>query len=172
MDQARFEQLAAQYLGARRVIWLQGGLQADADTDGHVDTVACFARPGLVLAQICERGHRDHAVLSENLRRLRAATDAEGRRLEVVEIMGPADRVADGRKLPLSYINFAFAGSTGLRGAIVLPVFDDPADAQAIAALAAVFPERDVVPVLALDIFAGGGGIHCISQPIPAANPA
>jgi agmatine deiminase len=172
MDQPRFERLMAQHLGARRVIWLQGGLQADADTDGHVDTVACFARPGLVLAQICERGHRDHAVLAENIRRLRAATDAEGRRLEVVEIAGPADRVADGRRLPLSYINFAFAGSAGRRGAIVLPLFDDPADANAIATLASVFPERDIVPVPALDIFAGGGGIHCITQPIPAANPA
>jgi agmatine deiminase len=170
MDQARFEQLAAQYLGARRVIWLQGGLQADADTDGHVDTVACFARPGLVLAQSCERGHRDHAVLSENLRRLRSATDAEGRKLEAIELPGPADRIADGRKLPLSYINFAFAGSPGRRGAIILPVFDDPADTSAISTLASIFPERDIVPVPALDIFAGGGGIHCITQPIPAAN--
>ncbi len=172
LDEARFEQAMARYLGSRRVIWLKGGMEADADTDGHVDTVACFARPGLVLAQICERGHRDHAVLSENLRRLRAATDAEGRRLEVVEIAGPADRVADGRKLPLSYINFAFAGSPGRRGAVILPVFDDAADAAAIATLASVFPERDIVPVPALDIFAGGGGIHCITQPVPAANPA
>jgi len=172
MDQPRFERLMAQHLGARRVIWLQGGLQADADTDGHVDTVACFVRPGLVLAQICERGHRDHAVLVENIRRLRAATDAEGRRLEVIEIESPGDRIADGRRLPLSYVNFAFAGSAGRRGAVILPVFDDPADARAIATLAALFPERDIVPVPALDIFAGGGGIHCISQPIPAVNPA
>ncbi|MGE0151493.1 MAG: agmatine/peptidylarginine deiminase [Reyranellaceae bacterium] len=172
MDQPRFERLMAQHLGARQVIWLQGGLQADADTDGHVDTVACFARPGLVLAQTCDRGHRDHAVLAENIRRLRAATDAEGRRLEVVEIEGPADRVAEGRRLPLSYINFAFAGSPGRRGAAIVPVFDDPADAPAIATLAALFPERDIVPVPALDIFAGGGGIHCITQPVPAANPA
>lgn len=172
MDRGRFEQVMARQLGARRVIWLQGGLQADADTDGHVDTVACFARPGLVLVQMCERGHRDHAVLSENVRRLRAASDAEGRRLEVVEIAAPADRIADGRRLPLSYINFAFAGSPGRRGAIVLPVFDDPADSQAIAVLASVFPERDILPVPALDIFAGGGGIHCITQPVPAASAA
>ena len=169
MDRAGFETLAADWLGARRVVWLEGGMKADADTDGHVDTVACFVRPGLVLAQICaDRGHRDHAVLAENRRLLRAATDAEGRRLEVVELPGPADRSADGRLLPLSYVNFAFAGAPGRRGAIVLPVFDDPADANAIATLAALFPERDVVPVPALDIFAGGGGIHCITQPIPA----
>jgi len=172
MDVERFERLAADWLGARRVIWLQGGMKADADTDGHVDTVACFVRPGLVLAQVCaDRGHRDHAVLAENLRLLRSATDADGRRLEVVEIVGPGDRMADGRLLPLSYVNFAFAGSAGRRGAIVLPVFDDPADAAAIAAMAALFPERDIVPVPALDIFAGGGGIHCITQPVPAALP-
>ena len=172
MDAERFELLASDWLGVRRVIWLQGGMKADADTDGHVDTVACFVRPGLVLAQVCaDRGHRDHAVLAENLRLLRGATDADGRRLEVVEIVGPGDRMADGRLLPLSYINFAFAGSPGRRGAIVLPIFDDPADAAAIATMAALFPERDIVPVPALDIFAGGGGIHCITQPVPAALP-
>jgi agmatine deiminase len=165
LDRTEMESALADWLGIARVIWLGQGLAED-ETDGHVDNVACFARPGLVLALVAEdASDSNHAPLAENLARLGAARDAAGRALEVVPIAQPAERRANGTRLPLSYINFYFAN-----GAVIAPVFDDPADQPALDTLARIFPERRLVAVPALDIVAGGGGIHCITQQQPAAG--
>lgn len=155
------------YLGARAVIWLAGGLQDD-ETDGHVDNVACFARPGTVLALTTDdTTDGNHAVLQENLARLRAASDAGGRALEVVEVRQPARRERQGRRMALSYINFYFAN-----GAVLMPAFGAPEDEPAFRTLRRLFPDRQVRQVLAGDVVAGGGGIHCITQQQPAAETA
>jgi agmatine deiminase len=164
------EDWLGEYLGVDTVIWLGRGLEGDTDTDGHVDNLACFAGSGRVLAQICrDRGDPNHAPLQDNLARLKAARDNQGRRLEVIEIEQPARREIAGRRLPLSYINFYLAN-----GAVIAPVFGDPKDQPALDALARVFPAREIVPVNALTLCAGGGGIHCITQqqPDPAAGLA
>ena len=162
------EDLLRQYLGVRKIIWLSGGL-ADDDTDGHVDNVACFARPGLVLALASsDSADENYAALSDNLERLRSATDGTGRALEVVPIEQPRRRqTEDGRRLALSYINFYIAN-----GGIVMPAFEDPQDRYAFDAIQRAFPDRTVVQVPATDIVYGGGGIHCITQQQPAGTAA
>lgn len=165
---AEMEELLAAHLGIRKVVWLGQGLQDD-DTDGHVDNLACFARPGVVLAlTTSDSADGNYEVMQDNLARLRAATDAQGRTLEVVEIEQPRSQLhADGRRLPLSYINFYLAN-----GGLVMPVFEDPQDDRAFDLLSRAFPDREVVQVPAVDIVHGGGGIHCITQQQPAGTPA
>jgi len=155
------DQLRA-WLGVQTIIWLDKGL-IDDETDGHVDNLACFARPGVVLA-LSEDDYLEpnFPVLAENLERLRKATDARGRRLEVVPIRQPAERRVAGRRLPLSYINYYRAN-----GAIVMPRFDDPRDADAERVLRGVFPDLAIATVSALEIVRGGGGIHCVTQQQP-----
>ncbi len=86
LSKGEIEELLRAYLGIRAVIWLGEGL-TDDETDGHVDNLACFVRPGVVLALTCEDSEDDnYAPLRDNLDRLRAATDAKGRALEVVEV--------------------------------------------------------------------------------------
>jgi agmatine deiminase len=150
-------------LGIRQVIWLGQGLQDD-ETAGHIDNLACFVRPGVVAALNCyDPNDSNYTALQDNLQRLRCATDAKGRQLEIIEIEQPARRDDDnGLRLALSYINFYIAN-----GGIVMPTFNDPADKAAIATLTNVFKERQVVPVYALDLFYGGGSIHCITQQQP-----
>jgi agmatine deiminase len=110
----------------------------------------------------------NHAMLSENLARLKAVKDAKGRALEIVEIEQPARRtLADGRRASLSYINFYLAN-----GGIVMPAFEDPQDKRAYDTLHRVFADREIVQVPAGDIVRGGGGIHCITQQQPAGLPA
>jgi agmatine deiminase len=162
-DKAAAESALHECLGVEKVVWLGEGLQDD-DTGGHVDNLACFARPGVVLA-LSSRDPRDanYSVLQDNLRRLRGATDAAGRPLKVIEVMQPAARRGEsGRRLPLSYINFYLAN-----GAVVMPAFEDAMDEPAYQAIARAFPKRKVVSVPALDIVQGGGGIHCITQQQP-----
>ncbi len=162
-DEAEAELKA--FLGVETVVWLPGGL-ADDETGGHVDNVACFARPGVVLALATDdKADANWAGLAENAAVLRAATDARGRKIEVVPVQQPRARVRAGAgrgRASLSYINFYLAN-----GGVVVPGFEDPADAAAAKVIAAAFPDRKLVQVDALEIVQGGGGIHCITQQQP-----
>jgi len=158
------ERLLAGHLGIRKVIWLGEGL-VDDETDGHVDNLACFVAPGVVLALTSsDPEDANYKALADNLERLRAASDVKGRPLEVIEIEQPKARTGDdGRRLGLSYVNFYIAN-----GGVVMPSFEDPADPRAYETVVRCFPDRQVVQIPALDIVAGGGGIHCITQQQPA----
>jgi agmatine deiminase len=168
VGRAEMEELLAAYLGIRKVIWLGEGLKDD-ETDGHVDNLACFARPGVVLALTSsDPADANHAPLKDNLERLRAATDAQGRTFEVIEIEQPRPRYqADGRRIAASYINFYIANS-----AVIMPAFEDAQDTAAYETITRLFPGREVVQVPAVDIVVGGGGIHCITQQQPEGPPA
>lgn len=153
------------YLGVRKVIWLGGGF-SDAETDGHIDNIACFAGPGrVILGMPAARSHPDHAAVQEAKRMLEAARDAEGRALEIVPLPQPKKHRQSwsGRLLAMSYVNFYLAN-----GVVMMPAFDDPNDEPARIVLAQCFPDRDIMQIDALDIVQGGGGIHCITQQEPA----
>lgn len=152
-----------QYLGITHIIWLTEGLQQD-ETAGHIDNLACFVKPGVVVA-LSSNDPQDnqYAILQDNLRRLRTAKDAKGRTLEVIEIEQPnrRDHPNLGR-LTLSYINFYMAN-----GGIVMPIFNDPADHAAQETIQKLFPQRRVIALNTLDLIHGGGNIHCITQQQP-----
>lgn len=163
LSKADAERRLCALLGGERVIWLGEGL-TDDDTGGHVDNLACFAAPGVVLA-LSSRDQRDsnYAALQDNIDRLKKATDAKGRRLEVIEIEQPkARKGSQGQRLALSYINFYLCN-----GGVVVPAFEDPRDDDAFDKIADAFPKRRAVPVVATDIVFGGGGLHCITQQQP-----
>ena len=164
LTRAEAERIFRAFLGVEKTIWLEAPLEYD-DTDGHVDNLACFARPGLVLA-LAEPDPADphHAGLAENIARLRAETDARGKSIEVVPVIQPQRREVDGHRLPASYINFYICN-----GGLVIPTFRDPRDKAAVAAIAACFPDRAVATVPGLDIVRGGGCVHCITQQQPEA---
>jgi agmatine deiminase len=168
LNRVEIEELLANHLGIRKVIWLGQGLEDD-ETDGHVDNLACFVRPGVVLALSAgDPEDGNYAALQDNLTRLRAARDAKGREIEVVEVQQPArGEGADGRRLPKSYVNFYIAN-----GGIVMPSFEDAQDTGAFEAISACFPGREVRQISAVDIVPGGGGIHCITQQQPSGETA
>ncbi len=168
LGREEIETLLAAHLGLRRVIWLGAGLEDD-ETDGHVDNLACFVRPGVVLALSSDEPEDgNYEVLQDNLARLRAARDAKGRALEVIEVAQPRRAVGeDGRRLAASYVNLYIAN-----GGVVMPSFEDGKDGAARDTIAACFPGREVRQVPALEILRGGGGIHCITQQQPTAAPA
>ncbi len=150
-------------LAAQRTIWLAGGIAGD-DTDGHVDDVARFVRPGLVAAVTSEiPGDPDRSVLEENRRRLLAARDARDRRLEVVELPAPPPLVRRGERLPASYANFYLAN-----GVALVPVFGAQSDERALRTLSQLLPEREIVPIPSAGLVEGLGAIHCATQQEPA----
>lgn len=162
LNRSDYETLLCDYLGVSKIVWLGHGLHDD-ETSGHVDNIACFARPGVVLALTCsDPQDSNYTALRDNIHRLRLATDAKGRKFEVVEIEQPARRDYKSERLALSYLNFYIANK-----GVVMPSFADPADQAALDILRQVFPTRQVVSVPALDLIHGGGGIHCITQQQP-----
>jgi agmatine deiminase len=181
LSREEIERALLDYLGVEKVIWLGQGVYND-ETDGHVDNLACFARPGVVLLSYAEdESDPQHAISRDARERLEAATDARGRSIEVVLLPSPgpititaeeADGVQAaagslprraGDRLAASYANCYIANER-----VVYPLLDERYDEQAGEVLQICFPEREVIGVPAREILLGGGNIHCITQQVPA----
>ncbi|MCX5387016.1 agmatine/peptidylarginine deiminase [Streptomyces sp. NBC_00083] len=159
------EELKAR-LGVTKVVWLPYGGLLDTETDGHVDGVCAFAAPGRVVVQLPDDPeHPDHARMRANRAVLEATPDARGRTLEIIEVPQSAFTEVDGVPVEVGYLNFYVAN-----GGVVVPVAGLPQDAEALAVIAAAFPDRKVVGVPTPALAYGGGGIHCITQQVPAAS--
>lgn len=148
-------------LGTNQAIWLKRGLTRDYDefgTRGHVDIVACFAPGGKVLVHVQEDPqHPDFEVSKEVL-----ATFAEHPELTVVPVAAPQVLHDEEGFVDYSYINHYV-----VNGAVILCGFDDANDQRAVATLQSVYPDHEIVLVDARELFARGGGIHCITQQQP-----
>ena len=144
-------------LGFSRVLWLGQGLVND-HTDGHVDNLARFVAPGLLaLPRATGRDDPNAAIYADARRR------AEAFGVAVREVPSPGRVERDGRVEPASYMNFAITSKL-----VVVPTFGTPHDADGVAAVAALFPDRDTIGLPADAVLAGGGGFHCASQQMPA----
>jgi agmatine deiminase len=164
LDRAGLEQVFADYLGIRHVIWLGQGIAGD-DTHGHVDDLARFVDPHTVVTVIEPRtGDPNHEPLEDNLKRLQAAVDQDGQPLRVVTLPMPAPVAFEGQRLPASYANFYIANEL-----VLVPTFNDPADRAALNTLAELFPHRQVIGIHCVDLVLGLGTLHCLSQQQPAA---
>jgi agmatine deiminase len=163
---ASMESRLSAALGARHVIWLADGIVGD-DTDGHVDDFARFVAPGRVVCAV-EKSPADpnYGLLRDARARLEQACDAAGRALEVVDLPMPPPVVEDGHRCPASYANFYLAN-----GVALVPVFDAPTDQRAVSILDECLEGREVVPIAARDLVAGLGGVHCLTQQVPAIEP-
>ena len=160
LSKAEVEAELKRLLGLRKIIWLPGIAGRDI-TDGHVDFYARFVRPGVVVAaREDDPSQFDHAVTRRHLELLRAATDADGRRLQVIELPGPTHvRPAfDNEGFSAGYVNY-YVGN----GAVFMPQFGDArADRLAQGLLQDAYPQREIVPLNIDAIAAGGGGIHLL----------
>lgn len=153
-------------LGLDKIIWLPG-IKGKDITDGHTDFYARFARPGVVVAGLdTDPESWDHDVTKRHLDILKSATDAKGRKLEVVVLEAPSfvRPEFESDDFAAGYINFYICN-----GAVIAPEFGDPeTDQAARQELERLFPDRRVVQVNIDAIAAGGGGIHCTTQQEPA----
>ncbi len=181
LSQTEIENHLSAYLGVNKILWLNRGIFND-ETNGHVDNICCFIKPGVVaLAWTDDKSDPQYDISAENLEILNSVTDAKGRKLEVhkVHLPDPIHITAEesrgvltmegtlprqaGDRLAASYINFYFCN-----GGVIVPSFNDPRDAQALEQLQKLIPDRKVVGVYAREILLGGGNIHCITQQRPA----
>lgn len=156
---ADYERVFADSLGITKTIWLGEGCVGD-DTHGHIDDVARFVSPGVVvLAHEEDPADENHRRSLDNLARLKGARDAGGAELRVVTLPFPRAVIMEGQRLPASYANFYIAN-----GVVIVPTFDDPNDQVALDTLASLFPGRAVVGIHCVDLVWGLGTLHCLTQ--------
>jgi agmatine deiminase len=152
----QIEQTLRDRLGVGTVLWLGMGLVEDRDTDGHVDLIAAFTRPGHVLLQTVAEGNPNFEHCQENRRRLGDAG------VEVTEVPWLPYVEVGGEQIAASYLNFYLCN-----GGVVAPVAGADTDEEAVATIAAAYPDHEVVSVPGTVIAYGGGGPHCITQQVP-----
>jgi agmatine deiminase len=160
VTQPEIERILSEALGYQKFLWLEEGLLND-HTDGHIDTIARFIAPGVVLCMHPAHPNDPNQDVLERIRAsLESMTDAKGRTLKVVTIPSPG-RVLDeeGEILAASYVNFYIGNRT-----VVVPTYGVPYDQEAIQAIAPYFPDRRTVGCSAKAIVSGGGAFHCITQ--------
>ncbi|MEP6834140.1 MAG: agmatine deiminase family protein [Gemmatimonas sp.] len=163
LDRAGYEHAFSEYLGITKTIWLGEGCVGD-DTHGHVDDIARFVAPGVVvLAHEADPADENHHRSVDNLRRLQLARDARGAALRVVTLPYPRAVMMDRQRLPASYANFYIAN-----GVVIVPTFNDVNDRHALNTIAECFPDRVTVGIHAVDLVWGLGTLHCLSQQQPA----
>jgi agmatine deiminase len=162
MQRKDYEQIFADYLGIKNVVWLNSGIAGD-DTHGHVDDITRFVAPDTVVTAVeTNPDDPNYEPLRENIRRLQAATDQAGKPLAIIELPMPAPVIFEGRRLPASYGNFYIAN-----GVVLVPVFNDPNDRFALDILADLFPDREVIGIYSRDLIWGFGAMHCMTQQQP-----
>ena len=181
MTKEQIGEKLCEYLGCEKVLWIPNGIYND-ETNGHVDNMCNFVRPGVVLlAWTDDQNDPQYARSKEAYDYLINETDAKGRKLEVHKMYTPAPILItkeesmgvdaidgtlprqEGDRLAASYVNY-YTGN----GFIALPVFNDPNDQKAIDKLKELYPDRVIEPIYAREILLGGGNIHCITQQVPA----
>lgn len=155
-DRKAIERQLNDALGTKKVIWLGKGLEPDPVTDGHIDGIAAFAEPGTVLLHTTDdRSDPNFRICQDAKARLIESTDARGRKLEVIEVPLDGD---------VSYMNFYIAN-----GCVLVPVTTDPQqDRRPMGILREVFDDYNVIGIDSTVLGEGGGGIHCITQQVPA----
>lgn len=159
-------ELLKRTLGADTVHWLEHGDLIGDDTDGHIDTLARFAAPDTIVYQGCRDPDDEHyaalAAMAEELAALRS-TEGHAYRLVVLPLPAPIHDPQDGHRLPAGYANFLIANRC-----VVVPAFDDPADAEAARLIGALFADRAVRSVDSRALIRQHGGLHCAAMQIPA----
>jgi agmatine deiminase len=166
LTREQMEQAFATYLGVTNVLWLRNGISGD-DTHGHVDDLARFvAADTVVIAVEEDPGDPNYAPTQENLQLLREMKTETGAPLRVVPLPMPRPVLYDRQRLPASYANFYIANR-----AVLVPVFHDSRDREALNTLADLFPDREVIGIASADLVLGLGTLHCMTQQQIAAQP-
>jgi len=163
-DPENAEAVLREHLGLRRFLWLDHGRLPGDDTDGHVDTLARFCTTDTIVYQSCsDPSDPQHESLQAMAAQLRTFRTPDARPYRLVPLPSPLPiHNRKGQRLPASYANFLI-----INAAVLVPQYDDPADAGALACLQRLFPQREIVPIPARALIQQYGSLHCMTMHYP-----
>ncbi|MDH5632813.1 MAG: agmatine deiminase family protein [Gammaproteobacteria bacterium] len=165
LNREQLEAVLKTHLGLNRVLWLEHGHLEGDDTDGHIDTLARFCDRTTIAYVRCDDPRDSHyesfRLMEAELQQMRSA---EGQPYKLVALPWPKPVLnEEGGRLPANYANFLI-----INGAVLVPLYNDPADTHALAAMASCFPDREIIGIDSLALINQYGGIHCASMQLPA----
>jgi agmatine deiminase len=165
LSQSKIEAQLLELLGAERLLWLDHGALEGDDTDSHIDTLARLAPDDTIVYQGCQdAGDSHYAELQVMARQLAGFRTATGAPYRLIELPWPRARFdEEGQRLPATYANYLV-----VNGAVLVPTYDDPADASALTAIARAFPDRQIVGVDCSALVEQHGSLHCVTMQLPA----
>lgn len=159
---ADYEEVFREYLGITNVIWLGDGIEGD-DTHGHIDDLCRFVNADTIITVVeSNTGSPNYKPSQDNLRRLESSKLENGKKPRIVTLPMPQKLEFENLSLPASYANFLI-----LNKVVLVPTFNDPNDRHALNIIADCFPDREIIPICAIDLIWGFGTLHCLSQQIP-----
>jgi len=164
MSQEKIETELKELLGLKRVLWLRHGHLEGDDTDAHIDTLARFCDVNTIAYVECDDPKDEHYDdLQKMAQELKRFTTEGGQPYRLVPLPWPRARYdEDGRRLPATYANFLI-----VNGAVLVPTYQDPKDAVALARLRECFPDREIVAVDCLPLVYQYGSLHCVTMQFP-----
>lgn len=180
LSKEEIEEKLCEYLNLEKIIWVKDGIDPD-ETNGHIDDVACYVRPGEVACIWTEdKDNQFYQACQDAYAQLSEAVDAKGRSLKVHKLCMPEKYVTikgefaidaaedsapreDGDVCIASYMNFLITN-----GALIVPQYGDKNDSLALKQLGEIFPDHKIVGVNSWEVVYGGGNIHCITQQQPS----
>jgi agmatine deiminase len=164
LSRNRIEKKLQRFLGAERVLWIEnGGLDGD-DTDAHVDTLARLCPGGTILYVACPDKSDSHfqplARMRDDLARFRTA---KGEPYRLLPLPWPGTRHdEDGNRLPATYANYLV-----INGAVLVPVYGDDADGEALKTVGLAYPDREIVGIDCSVLIRQHGSLHCVTMQFP-----
>ncbi len=162
LSKEQIEERLKRFLGVEKILWLGEGIVGD-DTDGHIDDITRFVAEDTILTAVEEDpADENYAVLQENLARLKAMTDLQGRPFKIIELPMPPAVVYQDQRLPASYANFYIGNKV-----VLVPFYNHPNDQRAAEIIQRCFPDREVVGIDCREIIWGLGAWHCLTQQVP-----
>jgi agmatine/peptidylarginine deiminase len=163
LDRDTLSRRLAGWLHQDRVLWLDRGYLEGDDTDAHVDTLARFAAPDAIVFQACDDPADSHyAELRAMGAEIAALRTRDGQPYRLFPLPWAQPILDEGRRLAASYANFLI-----VNGAVLMPAYDDPADAAAADVLARAFPGREIVQVPCRELIRQNGSLHCQTMQLP-----
>ncbi|MGB4399731.1 MAG: agmatine deiminase family protein [Daejeonella sp.] len=159
---ADYEEVFREYMGVTNVIWLGDGIEGD-DTHGHIDDLSRFVNEDTIITVVeSNTASPNYKPLQDNLRRLESSKLENGKKPRIVILPMPQKLEFENLSLPASYANFLI-----LNNCVLVPTFNDPNDRHALNIIAECFPDREIIPICAIDLIWGFGTLHCLSQQVP-----
>lgn len=164
LDRQQWEICFTQWLGIKKVLWLDYGYLAGDDTDSHIDTLARFCDPQTIAYVSCSDPNDEHyQALKAMEQQLQTFTNLNNQAYRLVPLPWPQAKYnAEGKRLPATYANFLI-----INQAVLVPTYDDPQDNLALAQLALCFPQHKIIAINCLPLIYQFGSLHCVTMQLP-----
>ena len=162
--QKKVELELSKTLGFHHFLWLHHGYLAGDDTDSHIDTLARLCDEETIAYVRCDDPSDEHyEELSKMEEELQRFVTRHNRPYRLIPLPFPAAQYdASGERLPATYANFLI-----LNGAVLVPVYSDPKDGEALEALSRAFPNREIIPIECSPLILQHGSLHCVTMQYP-----